>query len=196
MYAYIKGSLEFLTHSEAVVEAGGVGYRIFISPKTRSRLPDLGREVKLFTHFAVREDAMELYGFYSAEELFVYEQLISVSGVGPKVGLAILSAMEPNEFIASVVTNDVKAITKAQGVGAKLAARIILELKDKMQKESAELDLEIIPQSEDTVDAGEAVEALLALGYSAQEAKKAVSGLSGTVEEIISAALKNLMRRG
>lgn len=196
MYAYIKGTLEYTTHSEAVVEANGVGYRIYISPKTKGRLPDLGCEVKLYTHFVVREDAMELYGFSSAEELFVYEQLISVSGVGPKVGLAILSAMEPNEFIAAVVTNDVKAITKAQGVGAKLAARIVLELKDKMQKESSELDLEIVSQSEETPDTNEAVEALLALGYTAAEAKKAVSGLTGTVEEIISTALKNLMRRG
>ena len=196
MYAYIKGTLEFTTQQEAIVEAGGVGYRIFVSPKTKSRLPDTGREVKLYTHFVVRGDAMELYGFSSAEELFVYEQLISVSGVGPKVGLAILSAMEPNEFVAAVVTNDVTAITKAQGVGAKLAARIVLELKDKMQKESAELDLEIISPKEDVVDAGEAVEALLALGYTAAEAKRAVSGLSGSVEEIISQALKNLMRRG
>lgn len=196
MYAYIKGSLEYLTHQEAIVEAGGVGYRIFISPKTRSKLPDLGKEVKLFTHFVVREDAMELYGFYSAEELFVYEQLISVSGVGPKVGLAILSSMEPNEFIVAVISNDVKAITKAQGVGAKLAARIILELKDKMQKESQELDLDIISPAEETVDSSEAVEALLAMGFTAPEAKKAVAGLSGTVEEIIGEALKNLMRRG
>ncbi len=196
MYAYIKGTLEFTTHSEAIVEAGGVGYRIFVSPKTKSRLADIGREVKLYTHFVVREDAMELYGFSSAEELFVYEQLISVSGVGPKVGLAILSAMEPNEFIAAVVTNDIKAITAAQGVGSKLAARIVLELKDKMKKESEEMDLEIVSPSEDAVGTSEAAEALLALGYTAPEAKKAVAGLSGTVEEIIGQALKNLMRRG
>ena len=133
MYAYIKGTLEFTTLTEAIVEAGGVGYRIHISPKTKSRLPDVGKEVKLYTHFAVREDAMELYGFSSAEELFTYEQVISVSGVGPKVGLAIMSAMEPNQFVAAVIAGDVKAITAAQGVGAKLAARIILELKDKIK---------------------------------------------------------------
>ena len=196
MYAYIKGSLECLTHQEAIVEAGGVGYRIFISPKTRSKLPDLGKEVKLFTHFAVREDAMELYGFYSAEELFVYEQLISVSGVGPKVGLAILSSMEPNEFIVAVISNDVKAITKAQGVGAKLAARIILELKDKMQKENVDIDMDAISPAQESVDSSEAVEALLAMGFTAPEAKKAVAGLTGSIEEIIGEALKNLMRRG
>ena len=196
MYAYIKGTLEFTTQTEAIVEAGGVGYRIHVSPKTKSRLPDIGKEVKLFTHFAVREDAMELYGFSSAEELFVYEQVISVSGVGPKVGLAIMSAMEPDQFIAAVVTNDVKAITAAQGVGAKLAARIILELKDKMKKESADMDLDAISPSAPADEANEAVEALLAMGFTAPEAKKAVSGLSGSVEEIIGQAFKNLMRRG
>ena len=196
MYAYIKGTLEYTTPSEAIVEANGVGYRIHVSPKTKSRLPDAGKEVKLFTHFAVREDAMELYGFSSAEELFVYEQVISVSGVGPKVGLAIMSAMEPDQFIAAVVTNDVKAITAAQGVGAKLAARIILELKDKMKKESADMDLDLVSPSAPVQEANEAVEALLAMGFTAPEAKKAVSGLSGSVEEIIGQALKNLMRRG
>ncbi len=196
MYAYIKGTLEFTTNAEAIVEAGGVGYRIHVSPKTKSRLPDVGKEVKLFTHFAVREDAMELYGFSSAEELFVYEQVISVSGVGPKVGLAIMSAMEPDQFIAAVVTNDVKAITAAQGVGAKLAARIILELKDKMKKESADIDLDLVSPSAPANEANEAVEALLAMGFTAPEAKKAVAGISGSVEEIIGQALKNLMRRG
>lgn len=196
MYAYIKGTLEYTTPIEAIVEANGVGYRIHVSPKTKSRLPDVGKEVKLFTHFAVREDAMELYGFSSAEELFVYEQVISVSGVGPKVGLAIMSAMEPDQFIAAVVTNDVKAITSAQGVGAKLAARIILELKDKMKKESADMDMDLVSPSAPVQEANEAVEALLAMGFTAPEAKKAVSGLSGSVEEIIGQALKNLMRRG
>lgn len=196
MYAYIKGTLEFTTPAEAIVEAGGVGYRINVSPKTKARLPDLGREVKLFTHFVVREDAMELYGFSSAEELFVYEQLISVSGVGPKVGLAILSAMEPDQFIAAVVTNDIKAITSAQGVGAKLAARIVLELKDKMKKEAGELDLDSISPAVSASEAEEAVEALAAMGFTGPEAKKAVAGLTGTVEEIIGQALKNLMKRG
>ena len=196
MYAYIKGTLEFTTLTEAIVEAGGVGYRIHVSPKTKSRLPDVGKEVKVYTHFAVREDAMELYGFSSAEELFTYEQVISVSGVGPKVGLAIMSAMEPDQFVVAVITGDVKAITAAQGVGAKLAARIILELKDKMKKESEDLDLGAISAAPESSGSSEAVEALLALGYSSAEAKKAVAGLTGSVEDIIGQALKNLMRRG
>lgn len=195
MYAYIKGKLDYASGSTAVVEAGGVGYRINTSLTTLSKLPEPGNEVKLYTYLNVREDAMELYGFYTQEELSMYEMVISVSGVGPKVGLAILSTVDPAKFALAVMTSDVKAITKAPGVGPKLAQRIILELKDKLKKEKADFAGEQEPAPMEGSVTADAVEALTVLGYTPAEASQAVAGLSGTLEEMISAALKNLMRR-
>ena len=195
MYAYIKGKLDYASGSTAVVEAGGVGYRINTSLTTLSKLPEPGNEVKLYTYLNVREDAMELYGFYTPEELSMYEMVISVSGVGPKVGLAILSTVDPAKFALAVMTSDVKAITKAPGVGPKLAQRIILELKDKLKKEKADFAGEQEPAPMQGSVTADAVEALTVLGYTPAEASQAVAGLSGTLEEMISAALKNLMRR-
>lgn len=195
MYAYIKGKLDYASGSTAVVEAGGVGYRINTSLTTLSKLPEPGNEVKLYTYLNVREDAMELYGFYTPEELSMYEMVISVSGVGPKVGLAILSTVDPAKFALAVMTSDVKAITKAPGVGPKLAQRIILELKDKLKKEKADFAGEQEPAPMEGSVTADAVEALTVLGYTPAEASQAVAGLSGTLEEMISAALKNLMRR-
>ena len=195
MYAYIKGKLDYASGSTAVVEAGGVGYRINTSLTTLSKLPEPGNEVKLYTYLNVREDAMELYGFYTPEELSMYEMVISVSGVGPKVGLAILSTVDPAKFALAVMTSDVKAITKAPGVGPKLAQRIILELKDKLKKEKADFAGEQEPVPMEGSVTADAVEALTVLGYTPAEASQAVAGLSGTLEEMISAALKNLMGR-
>lgn len=195
MYAYIKGKLDYASGSTAVVEAGGVGYRINTSLTTLSKLPEPGNEVKLYTYLNVREDAMELYGFYTQEELSMYEMVISVSGVGPKVGLAILSTVDPAKFALAVMTSDVKAITKVPGVGPKLAQRIILELKDKLKKEKADFVGEQEPVPMEGSVTADAVEALTVLGYTPAEASQAVAGLSGTLEEMISAALKNLMGR-
>ena len=195
MYAYIKGKLDYASGSTAVVEAGGVGYRINTSLTTLSKLPEPGNEVKLYTYLNVREDAMELYGFYTPEELSMYEMVISVSGVGPKVGLAILSTVDPAKFALAVMTSDVKAITKVPGVGPKLAQRIILELKDKLKKEKADFAGEQEPVPMEGSVTADAVEALTVLGYTPAEASQAVAGLSGTLEEMISAALKNLMGR-
>jgi Holliday junction DNA helicase RuvA len=194
MYAYIKGILTYKNYPVVVLEAGGVGYKISTTTNTIGKLPDLGEIVTLYTYLNVKEDIMELYGFYSREELSVFELLISVSGVGPKVGATILSSVNPESFVVAVATGDTKAITKAQGVGPKLAARIILELKDKINKDGDfKVPENATAQSLDVND--DAVEALMVLGYSQSEAKKAVAGLSGTVEEIIGVALKNLMKR-
>ena len=195
MYAYIKGTLTYKNYPHVVLEAAGVGYKISTTTNTIGKLPELGETVTLYTYLNVKEDVMELYGFYTREELSVFELLISVSGVGPKVGATILSSVNPQSFVVAVATGDTKTITKAQGVGPKLAARIILELKDKINKEGT-ID---IPDSASSVQSlevnDEAVEALMVLGYSPAEAKKAVAGLTGTVEEIIGIALKNLMKR-
>jgi Holliday junction DNA helicase RuvA len=194
MYAYIKGILTYKNYPVVVLEAGGVGYKINTTTNTIGKLPDLGEIVTLYTYLNVKEDIMELYGFYSREELSVFELLISVSGVGPKVGATILSSVNPESFVVAVATGDTKAITKAQGVGPKLAARIILELKDKINKDGDfKVPENATAQSLDVND--DAVEALMVLGYSQSEAKKAVAGLTGSVEDIIGTALKNLMKR-
>lgn len=195
MYAYIKGILTYKNYPVVVIEAGGVGYKINTTTNTIGKLPDLGEMVTLYTHLNVKEDIMELYGFYTKEELSVFELLISVSGVGPKVGATILSSVNPESFVVAVATGDTKSITKAQGVGPKLAARIILELKDKINKDGGVKISESVSQGQSLEVNDEAVEALMVLGYSQAEAKKAVAGITGTVEEIIGVALKNLMKR-
>ena len=178
MYAYIKGTLTYKNYPHVVLEAAGVGYKISTTTNTIGKLPELGETVTLYTYLNVKEDVMELYGFYTREELSVFELLISVSGVGPKVGATILSSVNPQSFVVAVATGDTKTITKAQGVGPKLAARIILELKDKINKEGT-ID---IPDSASSVQSlevnDEAVEALMVLGYSPAEAKKGCCGIN------------------
>lgn len=195
MYAYIKGTYYGAKGQYVIIEAGGVGYKICATTSALGKMPEIGKEALVYTYLNVREDAMELYGFASEEELELYEHLTSVSGVGPKVGIAILSSVPGNEIIRSIVTDDTKPITKAPGVGPKLAKRIILELKDKFKNET-------VPEATDSIvtisasdERNEAAEALTALGYSSSEALKAVEGLEGSVEDIISTALKNLMKR-
>ena len=195
MYAYIKGILTYKNYPVVVIEAGGIGYKISTTTNTIGKLPELGEIVTLYTYLNVKEDIMELNGFYTKEELSVFELLISVSGVGPKVGVTILSSVNPESFVVAVATGDTKTITKAQGVGPKLAARIILELKDKINKDGMVSIPESVSSGQSLEVNDEAVEALMVLGYSQAEAKKAVAGLTGSVEDIISVALKNLMKR-
>ena len=194
MYYYIKGEYVFKDENFIVVEAGGVGYKIYTSGKTVENMPPLESPVKIYTHFYVREDIQDLYGFYSNEELSMFLQLISVSGVGPKAALSILSAASPGEIAGAVIKRNIKVITKAQGVGPKLAERIILELKNKIQTiDAIEEEFSDVDISDNT---SEAVSALTALGYSEQEAKKAV-GLTDSnmsVEDMIKEALKKLMK--
>lgn len=193
MYYYIEGTVAHKGADFMVLDVNGVGYMLKVGASAAEKA-SVGEKRKVYTYLNVREDAMELYGFLSEEELNLFKMLISVSGVGPKVGVAILSSVSPSEFALAVVTGNVKAITKAPGVGPKVAQRIILELKDKMKNaEIAEM-----PQDygafTDTSD--EAVSALVVLGYSAAEAKnvlsKVESGLS--VEDAVKSALKLLMR--
>ena len=133
MYAYIRGSLEIKSNDHVIVEANGIGYRIFMSSNAIQRLGDLNSIVKVFTHYHVREDNISLYGFCNLEELRMFELLISVSGVGAKSAIAILSNITPSKFALAVISNDVKELTKLPGIGAKSAQRIILELKDKLK---------------------------------------------------------------
>ena len=196
MIAFINGTVEVLEENAVVIDTGSVGYRVYMSPYGLSAL-SVGSQAKIYTYLKVAEDAMDLYGFLTAEEISMFRRIISVSGAGPKAGLAILSVLRPSEFALAVVTGDFKAITRAQGVGPKLAQKIVLELKDKLD------NADFIKTTGD--DAGfkpvatsfdnEAVEALCALGYTQSEAARAVSGAEGSnTSEIITSALKILAK--
>lgn len=207
MFYYIKGKLAHLDPGFAVIDAGGVGYKLTISATTHDAMPSYltvseAPEVKLFTHMAVREDGVELFGFGSHEELAAFKMLTSVSGVGPKAAMAILSIFTPEKFALAVCTDDTKAISKANGVGAKTAARIVLELQDKLMKETPS---EVLAGKNATSlpagavgkgTLGEAQDALTVLGYTRGEAMSALSGLDPSLglEELIKQALKKLMR--
>ncbi len=200
MYSYIKGVLAELEEDAIVVETGGIGYHIYTTGQTFSRLPSLGDEVKIYTYLYIREDAMLLYGFCSKDELRVFKLLLGVSGIGPKGALAILSVMTTDDLRFAVLGDDAKTIAKAPGVGVKTAQRLILELRDKLSIE--DVFEEKLSQAEDTARdkakgaKNEAVQALVALGYSSSEALKALGGIEITeetdVEDLLKAALKNM----
>lgn len=184
----------------AVIDAGGVGYRIFITGNTLGKLAGkVGSRVKLYTHFSVKEDAMELYGFYTEEELASFRMLISVSGVGAKSAVSILSLMSPERFAAAVMNGDSKAIAKANGIGNKTAQRIILELKDKVGKELAPDGGTYGTEIEEVTSGNnisEATNALMVLGYTRAEAAFALKGLDQglELEALIRTALTKLMK--
>lgn len=195
MYYYIKGTLVQKSDNYIVVDANGVGYMIYTSLNSMQNVGEVGKKITIYTYLHVREDVMDLFGFTTIEEKNMFMQLISVSGVGPKAALSILSVTTPAKFAVAVITNDVKTITKASGVGPKMAQRVILELKDKMKTDELEIDLE--DESDDILsdNRSEAISALVVLGYSSNDAQKAVKGIDGTlsVEEIIKKALAGLL---
>lgn len=195
----LHGEVIHLSQNLIVVECGGVGYACR-STSTAVSKATIGAKLKLYTYLCVREDAVELFGFADESELNCFKMLISVSGVGPKVALAILSDITPQEFALAVVNDDSKTITRAQGVGAKLAQRIILELKDKIKKDSSFTSSEIpkINISAAPNNAvSEALTALMVLGFSNNQAQKALDGLSEemTVQELVKEGLKRLSGR-
>lgn len=203
MYAYIKGILEEITEDAVVVEAGGIGYNIKVSASTADLLPGIGSEVKVYTYTLVREDAFSLYGFLTRDDLDIFKKLITVSGIGPKGGLAILSVISADALRFAVMAGDAKAIAKAPGVGAKTAERVILDLRDKISLEDTLRGMGGDLGSGQAADASgtadnlmkrEAIEALVALGYSASDAtaavKKVEAGAEATSETILKQALK------
>lgn len=201
MYAYIKGRLEARGGDYIIIEAGGIGYKVFTSLTTLEAAGQPGHEFKAFTHLYVREDIMSLYGFATQEELGMFELLLTVSGVGPKAGLALLSAVSPSKFGLAVITDDAKTLTRAQGIGAKMAQRIILELKDKIKKEQLVLNtgagFEKAAVSGEGSRLSEAVSALMVLGYTPVEASRAVAAVYSDeldLETIIKNSLKSLIR--
>jgi len=201
MFAYIKGKIAYKRNEYIVVEANGIGYKIFTSLSTIQSVGAVGEEVMIYTYLYVREDIISLYGFFTQEELNMFELLISVSGVGPKVAISLLSSVTPSKFSLAVITDDIKTLTKAPGIGKKTAQRIILELKDKIKKEQLAdvngAEEENIPTGSENSRIPEAISALMVLGYTPLEASKAVSAVYSDdmdLESIIKNALKGLVR--
>ena len=203
MYYYLNGELAYRDLSTCVIDCGGVGYKLTVSFITsESLMSKLGKQVKLFTHLAVREDGLELFGFGSHEEKECFNKLTSVSGIGPKAAMSILSTMTPEKLAVALCTEDKKAIAKAHGIGAKSAARIILELKDKMSIGIVDEDAvasEVSTSAASFVSNSafsEATEALTVLGYDKSTALSVLKGIDPTVTdvgEIIKLALKKLV---
>ncbi len=203
MFYYLNGNLEYRDASTCVIDCGGVGYKLTVSLTTSDSLVNkMNQQVKLYTYLAVREDGIELFGFSSNEERACFNQLISVSGVGPKAAMSILSTLTPDNFSLAICTEDIKAISKAQGIGAKTAARIVLELKDKISKDmmSAGSKSETLKSTAAPINSSlsEAAEALMVLGYDKNTVLGVLRGMDtqGTeVGELIKAALKKLAGR-
>ena len=165
MFAYIKGSLEEKSSDYVVVEVGGIGYKIFMSESAISKMCDLGEIIKIHTYYYVREDNISLYGFVTKEELKLFELLISVSGIGAKSAIAMLSNITPSSFALAVITEDVKKLTDLPGIGKKTAQRIILELKDKLKSQEVEEEIKLEKPVIIEENTEEAVAALQILGY-------------------------------
>lgn len=199
MYAYIKGTLEEKTKDSIVIDAGGIGYRIFISEQSLSKLGELGETIKVYTHYHVREDNISLYGFLNNEELKMFELLLQVSGIGAKTAITMLSNITPSQFALAVISNDIKELVKIPGIGTKSAQRMILELKDKLKVENAiEEKSETKTEEISNVEAiNEATQALQILGYNKAEIKRVFEKIqlkNASTEDIIKNALKNLAR--
>lgn len=202
MISYVKGILSELWEDTAVVETGGMGFNVHVPLTVAEKLPKSGTEVKLYTSLQVREDAMTLYGFLSRQDLKMFEQLLGVSGVGPKAALGILSTLRADDLRMAIVSGDARAIAKAPGIGPKSAQRVILDLKDKIRMEdilpagiAAEGGAGASPVLSGMEGAGkEAVEALTALGYSMTEAVKAVRQVEITDTMTSEAVLKASLR--
>lgn len=196
MFAYLRGTLEEVDENKIVLDVNGVGYLITVPGGVVDKLPSKGNVVKLYTYFVVRDDAHELYGFIDRYQKRMFEKLITVSGIGPKGGLSILSALSTEEVAMAIIAGDIVTLTKAPGVGKKTAQRIILELKDKMDDFDITMDGNaMVGAYTDESQIGDVTEALLALGYSQDEVRRAIASIGdvkGDTSDLIKAALKNL----
>ncbi len=190
MIATIEGILEYRGNDYIIINVGGIGFRVYVSGSTLSQLGTVKGKVSLYTHLHVREDNISLYGFASNEELALFRNLISVSGVGSKVALTLLSALNPEQVVMAIASGDIDLISKAPGIGKKMAGRLIVELKGKLEKEWTETALPLAPESADVIAA------LAGLGYSLTEATKANSKLPDSeglsLEEKIKLALQQM----
>lgn len=201
MIAHIRGKIVTVGEGDVVLDVGGVGYRALISATTRRRLPAAGEEALLVTHLHVREDALVLYGFADAEERALFDHLLAVDGVGPKLALAVLSAVPPAQFRQAILFEDLAALTRIPGVGKKTAQRMLLELRDRLGAlpEPATAPLSTAPAAADPDPATEALEALVGLGYSRPEAAPAIERArqdgATRVADLVRLALRSLSSR-
>lgn len=199
MFAYIKGTLEEKSTNYVVIEVGGIGYKIFMSNISINEIGELGNIVKVHTHYYVREDNISLYGFLNHDELKMFELLLSVSGIGAKSAIAMLSNITPASFACAIISNNVSLLKKIPGIGPKTAQRIILELQDKLKSEQeiAKVEQEEIKVVNTNENADEAMQALQILGYNKKEIEKAfekIANLDVSVEELIKKGLSILAR--
>ncbi len=193
MYYYIKGRLAHKEDNFVVIDAGGVGYQLYMSLNSIAKIGDIGSDVTVWTYLHIKEGVMDLYGFYTVEEKEMFLQLLSISGIGTKSALSILSVAPPEKLALAIITNDYKTIQKAQGVGQKAAQRVVLELADKLK--NADLAIENLTEIDTTDNRSEALSALVVLGYSDKEAKQALKTIEPNLatEDIIKLALKKMM---
>lgn len=197
MYAYIRGIVSDITADRAVLEAAGVGYELFAGRKTLEKLI-LGEEAKLYTHLHLAEGVQALYGFYSEEEREMFRRLIGITRVGPKLAISVLSVMEPSDVISAVITDNPTAFDPVQGMGRKMAQRVILELKEQVKDSPISTGSQSQTVKTNVAEniRAEAVQALVALGYDGLTASRAVSAVeeAKNVEELITKALRKLAR--
>ena len=195
MISFIKGELSEILGSSIIVDTGGVGYEINVPLTVLSELPRIGEEVKIYTYFRVSEDAMSLYGFSSQKDKEMFEQLIGVSGIGPKGALAILSTLSPDDLRMAIMAGDDKAIAKAPGIGAKTAQRVIIDLKDKVSREDIAGVIPTVNNTSVNSDAAEVIEALVNLGYGRSEASRIIRSIAADgmdAEQMLKEALRSL----
>lgn len=192
MIATLEGTLEYRGNDSVIINVGGIGFRVQVSGSTLSRLGPVNGRVFLHTHLHLREDSVSLYGFGSGEELSLFKNLVSVSGIGPKAALGLLSALEPQQLVMAIVSGNADLISQAPGIGKKMAGRLIIELKGKLEREWTEIAVPLAAEGADVIAA------LTGLGYSLTEATRVVSKLSGSeelsLEEKIRMALQQLVR--
>ena len=193
MFAYIKGSLEMKSSGYIVIDINGLGYKVFMSQNNIDTIGELHDIIKVFTYVKVREDDISIFGFKTQEELKMFEVLISVSGVGAKSALVMLSCIEPSDFAIAVISNDVKVLTKVPGIGNKSAQRIILELKDKLKEEQLEEKLKDSSKKlkDNSENINEAISGLMVLGYSKKDIEKAFEHL-----DIDNLSIEDLIKKG
>lgn len=200
MIAFVQGTIDDITMDNVVIDVGGIGYNVKISADTASKLPGIGEQAKLYTYTCVREDAFLLYGFLSRNDLEIFKKCITVNGIGPKGALSILSVMDADSLRFAILSGDSKAISKAPGIGARTAERLILELKDKIKIDDDMISREINMTAggnalADTPQKQEAVAALVSLGYGQAESLKAVNAIEGVEDMDAGAVLKAALKK-
>lgn len=200
MISYLKGNLEIKNVDYVVIDVGGIGYKVYMSSNSISRLGEIGSNVKIYTYMRIREDDVSLYGFCTSEELKMFEQLLGVSGVGAKSALTILANISPSSFALAIISGDINTLKSLPGIGAKSAQRMILELKDKMKTQDAIVgqaneSVNIVIGNVDNGKTKDAIEALQVLGYARKDIEAVLAKMDikeDSVEEIIRKALKYL----